>query len=145
MRAYIGAMKQLIAPVFALMLLGAPALAQEAPERLVPPESAPELAPEAGDIDEGVDLLQEGARLLFRGLIDEMGPALEEMQDGLSDMAEELGPALRDLRALIDDLGNYSAPERLPNGDIVIRRKPGAPPPGPPVVPEDAPEGEIEL
>jgi hypothetical protein len=42
------------------------------------------------------------------------------------------------LLALMDDIGNYQPPERLPNGDILIRRKPDRPLPPPA-------EGEIDL
>ena len=28
-----------------------------------------------------------------------------------------------EIMAMIDDLANYHAPERLPNGDIILRRK----------------------
>lgn len=54
---------------------------------------------------EGMDLLSEGTKLLLRGL---MG---------------EIEPALRDLEGALDDLTAYHAPEVLPNGDIIIRRK----------------------
>jgi hypothetical protein len=30
---------------------------------------------------------------------------------------------LRELSAMIGDIGNYHAPEMMPNGDIIIRRK----------------------
>lgn len=74
---------------------------------------------EDGPLREGLSLMEEGARLLFRGLLD------------------ELEPALRDLEGLIDDLSAYHPPEILPNGDIIIRRKvPLTPPPD---------EGEIDL
>ncbi|SNX68850.1 hypothetical protein SAMN05878503_102313 [Cereibacter ovatus] len=121
-RAYIRGMRSLAAPL-ALCLLLSPALAQEAP----PDES--------GDVEDGFSLLGEGMNLLLRGLIDEMEPAMRDMGDAMA----ELQPALRDLLAQVDDLRNYQAPERLPNGDILIRRKPDAPPlPAPP--PKAAPE-----
>ncbi|WP_146590849.1 hypothetical protein [Puniceibacterium confluentis] len=79
---------------------------------------------------EGFDLMKEGARLLFRGLIEEMGPALEDLQDlaedlrpRIKDFAQEMGPALRDLMAEVDDWSLYYPPEMLPNGDIIMRRK----------------------
>ena len=96
------------------------AVAQEAP------------APEPNgrdDMEAGRSLVERGAELFLRGLMDEVGPQLDEMQKGLSEAAKELGPRLSQLMALIDDVKNYQAPERLPNGDIVIRRNPGAPPP----------------
>ena len=54
---------------------------------------------------EGVELLQEGTRLLLEGLMLEIGPALKELEGKLI------------------DLNSYHAPEVLPNGDIIIRRK----------------------
>lgn len=89
---------------------------------------------------EGFDLMQEGAQLLFDGLMQEMAPALDEMARAV----QEAEPVLRSILALVDDIGQYQAPERLPNGDIIIRRKPGAPPP-PPLPPAASTPGEIEL
>ena len=54
--------------------------------------------------------------MFFRGLMDEMEPALRDLQEGME-------PALRDLMEKLDDLDAYHLPEVLPNGDIIIRRK----------------------
>ena len=68
---------------------------------------------------EGIELLQDGMQLLFRGLM------------------EELGPTLLELEGKIIDLNLYELPEVLPNGDIIIRRK---------AVPEKPPgKGETDL
>jgi hypothetical protein len=83
---YIEAMKPVVVAT-ALWLSALPAAAQEA------------------DVEEGMDLLSEGTRLLLRGLLAEMEPAL------------------RDLRGALDGLNAYHPPEMLPNGDIIIRRK----------------------
>lgn len=73
-----------------------------------------------GDMGEGLGLMEQGARLLLRGLM------------------AEIEPALREFEGVIDDLSAYHAPEILPNGDIILRRKvPRTPDP-------DAPE-ELEL
>lgn len=84
----------------------------------------------AQDEKEGLSLMEEGAKLLFRGLVQEMEPALddlrrfsEEIEPGLSRMMQEMGPALADLIAKIDDFTAYHPPEILPNGDIIMRRK----------------------
>lgn len=95
----------------------------------------------SGDVEQGFSLLEEGAKLLFRGLVDQMGPALEDMQEGLENFSEEARPALEALLGMIDDMRNYEAPERLPNGDIIIRRKPDAP--LPPDLRDDNPEIEL--
>ncbi len=71
------------------------------------------------DLKDGMDLMSQGTRLLLRGL---MG---------------EIEPALRELEGALQDLNAYHAPEILPNGDILIRRKDPKS-----VVPE---EGEIDL
>jgi hypothetical protein len=70
-------------------------------------------ADEPGDLGEGLSLIDRGARMLLRGLM------------------AEIEPTLRDFGSAIDDLSAYHAPEVLPNGDIIIRRKvPLTPPPG---------------
>ncbi|WP_293452155.1 hypothetical protein [Planktotalea sp.] len=94
--------------------------------------------------DEGFNLMERGARLLFEGLVQDMEPALREM-DGLMDQlepalrgfVENMGPALGDFLGQFDDFSKYHAPEILPNGDIILRRK----------SPEEMtpPEGEVDL
>lgn len=107
-----------------------PALAEEAP-------AVPEAAPPAAE-EEAPGLIEQGARMFLRGLIEEIGPQVDEMTSGIEEAARKLGPELERLMALVDDVKNYEPPERLPNGDIVIRRKSGAPPPPP------LPEGKDE-
>ena len=87
-----------------------PAAAQDA-------ESEPVPVPE-----QGIDLMGEALKLFMRGLMQEMEPAID------------------DLSGFLDNLDAYHAPEVLPNGDILIRRKT-------PVEEsiEGAEEGEIEL
>ncbi|MEZ5686193.1 MAG: hypothetical protein R3D78_10000 [Paracoccaceae bacterium] len=135
----------LAAAVAALAL--SPLRAEDPPERLAPPphaapetgpETGPETAPEAppdggteGEMGEGLSLLERGAQMVLRGFLKEMEPKMDELQRGLGDAAKDLGPALDKLLTLFDDFRNYDAPERLPNGDIIIRRRPDAPPPAP--------------
>ena len=66
---------------------------------------APPAAAEEDGLREGLSLLQEGTRLMLRGLMAELEPGLRELQDR------------------IGDLSAYHPPEILPNGDILIRRK----------------------
>lgn len=62
----------------------------------------------------------------------------------MQDFAAEVAPMVERLQALIDDLDSYEAPEMLPNGDIIIRRRNDAPPlANPPGAAED--EGGISL
>ena len=103
--------------------------------------SGPALAQEAAEEEEGFDLMQEGAKLLFRGLMAEMEPAITEMGKAL----QEVEPAMKELLSLIDDLRNYDSPRILPNGDILIPRRKTAPALPEGLLPDPAPNGEIEL
>lgn len=120
-------MRRIAPAIVALTLVVVPAAAEDQP-------------PSA---EEGLSLLEEGARIILRSLMDEMEPRLKEMHEGLGAAMEEMGPALRKLAGMIDDIRNYEMPEMLPNGDIIIRRKPPEDPlvPGP----TPGPNGEIEL
>lgn len=105
-------MKQILLPALLASALALPLHAEETPA------------------DEGFSLMEEGARLLFRGLMQEMEPALKEME-GLSTQLEpalrgfvqNMGPALGEFLGKVDDFSNYHPPEFLPNGDIILRRK----------------------
>lgn len=85
-------MKQIAKWAAAAAIAATPALGQE----------------ENRDIQDGMDLLEEGTKLFLRGLLQELEPALEGWQS-LADM--------------LSDLSLYHPPEVLPNGDIIIRRK----------------------
>ncbi len=83
---------------------------------------------------DGPSLMERGAEMLLEGLRQELDPALKDLQaltdqlgPAVSAWMEEMGPALADLMGQIDDLSQYKAPEVLPNGDIIIRRKESAP------------------
>lgn len=91
--------------------------------------ATPATAQEENDtLRDGLDLFSEGSRLILEGLLDEMRPMLEEAQPFFED---EVLPFLQSLGAVVDDLTHYEMPERLPNGDIIIRRRPDAPEPPP--------------
>ena len=153
-RAHICGMKHITAILLGLSLtpIGADQAnawwwSDEAPEEAAPQDSAPSLAPKS-EIDEGTDLLQQGADLLLQGLRKEMAPALGEMRDSLGQAMTDLQPALKDLAAMVGDMRNFEAPEQLPNGDILIRRKADAPPFTPPPAagrdaPQAAPDGSV--
>lgn len=72
-----------------------------------------------GDVDNGVSLMEEGAKLLLKGLLSNMEPAMQEMGRALTEMQ----PALNNLLTMMGDVTKYHAPELLDNGDIIIRRK----------------------
>ena len=100
------------------------------------------------ETQDGFSLMEEGARLLFRGLMDEVAPALKDLEGLSGDMemalrgfAQHMGPGLADLLEQVEDFSAYHPPEILPNGDIILRRKaPKAPDPR-----EQAPAGDVEL
>lgn len=74
----------------------------------------------------GGGLMQRGLQLFMDGLLQEMEPALEGLQDLGPEMLgflREMGPALAELMEDIKDWSAYHPPEILPNGDIIIRRK----------------------
>ncbi|WP_121632240.1 hypothetical protein [Tropicibacter alexandrii] len=103
-------MKHLSASLLVLALLASPVSAQEN--------------------NSGTSLMEEGAKQFFRGLMDEMDPALKELEGlaremgpFLNDFVTEMGPALKDLMGKVEDWSVYHPPEILPNGDIIIRRK----------------------
>lgn len=125
-----------IIPVAAIVAaLALPAWGQDTPP-------APENPPE--DIERGFSLLEEGAKIILRSMIDEVEPALKDLQAELGDAWAEMGPVLRDLARMIGQIDDYHPPEMLPNGDIILRRKV-------PLAPEDElpetaePGSEIEI
>jgi hypothetical protein len=95
---------------------------------------------EDGSVTDGLDLLGEGTRMILEGLMDDMRPMLDEVRPFLE---EEVVPLLDRMGELVDDLSYYELPERLPNGDIIIRRSEDAPPFEP--EPEIGEDGEVEL
>jgi hypothetical protein len=84
--------------------------------------------------------MERGAQQFLEGLLKEMEPAI----DGMQGFLKEMGPAMSDLLRKVEDWSVYDVPEVLPNGDIIIRRKPDAPKPDAPAQ-EPAPEGQIDL
>ncbi|MCU9847052.1 AAA+ family ATPase [Defluviimonas sp. WL0024] len=96
-------------------------------------------APGEKSAEEGLSLLEEGARIILRSMIGDVEPALKDLHAEMGRALAEMEPAFRDLAAMIGDMRNYHAPEMLPNGDIIIRRKS----PAERALPE--PDGEIEI
>jgi hypothetical protein len=105
--------------------------------------SQPALAQqEGGGLRDGLGLLGEGSRMILEGLLQEMRPLMEEVRPFFED---EVVPMLERMGEIVDDLSYYELPERLPNGDILIRRSPDAPPFGRDPLPEVGEGGEVEL
>lgn len=108
----------------AALLLPAPSFAQDSAEPVLPEDNS-------SDFEEGMNLMSEGARRLLDGLMGEVEPQMRDLADALRDFDFE--------QLNIDDLSAYHPPEKLPNGDIIIRRKE-------PTVDETAPmDDEIEI
>lgn len=88
------------------------------------------LTPAAYAKDDGLSLMEQGARLFLKGIMTEVEPALKDLK-GLSKdiepalrlLTKEMGTALVDILSKIDDIAAYHPPEMLPNGDIIMRRK----------------------
>ena len=100
-------MKTHLAPLaLAMSLVAAPAIAQEEP-----------------------GFFERGITGFMQQFFDDAGPEGGQIARDLATALDRMGPVLRDMATLVDDIGNYHAPERLENGDIVIRRREGAPPP----------------
>lgn len=107
--------------------------------------------------ESGFGAIKRGFGMIFDGLKDEVDPAIDGLKDKagtlkdkayetgpeLRDWVASMGPALRDLAAKVGDLNDYQKPEKLPNGDIILRRKVPLDPENP--AQSDLPEGQIEL
>ncbi|WP_299894890.1 hypothetical protein [uncultured Ruegeria sp.] len=109
-------------------------------------------APAMSQEENSKSLMEQGAELFFEGLRKEMDPALDELL-GLADefgpalqsFLREMGPALAELGAEIKDWSAYEAPEILPNGDIIIRRKQAEELPEPEDESDELPEGATDI
>lgn len=107
-------MKQILLPAALIALISSPLAAQEA----------------EGE-DSGPSLMERGVELFWEGLRQEMAPALEDLQGMMEEIGPamgaflaEMGPALAEIAKEVEDWSVYEMPEILPNGDIIIRKKP---------------------
>lgn len=98
---------------------------------------------------DGEGLMERGFRMFMDGLREEMEPALRDLEGLAQDAAPFLREMQRSLGEVVEDFDAYAAPEVLPNGDIIIRRKTpleapeDVPRTGPDAMPND--EGSIDL
>lgn len=115
-------MRALAPLILVAALAAAPALAQvyEPPKADEAPKDSP-----AGDS------LESGIENFLNNLLGQAQPHLDRLGQDLGDTLGAVGPVFKDIGKLMDDVGNYQAPERLENGDILIRRRADAPPPPP--------------
>ncbi|MEM7240453.1 MAG: AAA+ family ATPase [Pseudomonadota bacterium] len=100
------------------LLIGAAGLSATPAPAESPPPTLPELQKKLGDA--------------LRDLTDRLAPLFDDMTRGMGVIDQ------------IDDFENYSAPEMMPNGDIIIKRRPDAPPFSRPEPPEIAPKDGIK-
>lgn len=91
-----------------------------------PAAGVPDAAPDADH-----DPVQRGLEGIMQDLLGRAQPHLEGLANELQGAVSDYGPAFQQLTGLMDDIANYQPPQRLPNGDILIRRKADAPPPPP--------------
>ncbi|WP_370213387.1 hypothetical protein [Roseovarius sp.] len=118
----------------------------------VSPVSAQEAEGEAAP-EEGLSLIEEGARMFLEGLAEDMAPAMKDLaelaeswQPQMREFVTQMGPALSELLDKVDDISRYHAPEMLPNGDIIMRRKaPAEEDPGEGLLPPMKPGEDIEI
>lgn len=93
--------------------LGAPVLSQDLDQD----------QPSGGGLEKWLDDFRDGMGDALGGLqgwAETVGPAMKSFID-------EMGPALSDMMDEVKDWSRYETPEMLPNGDIIIRRKPDDP------------------
>lgn len=120
-------MLPLAGPAFAMGDAPPPPQRQAPPEMPAPRTDAPRTDAPASDFGSGIEDF-------MRNMLTEAQPHLNELGRNLGGLVGAVSPVLSDIADLMDDARNYQAPERLENGDILIRRRADAPPP-PPVGP----------
>lgn len=121
-------MSRPLAVAILLSWMAGAALSQDSPFQMpraddsgpvqAPPAAAPQSPP------------SDGIEGILNDLLGRAQPHLEGLARDLGGVMDDYAPMLDQLGGLMDDIGNYQLPpERLANGDILIRRKAGAPPP----------------
>ena len=86
-------------------------------------------------------LLLASSPVAAQDVEEERVPLPRGLENLLADLFSEVEPRLRELRDAIGNLDDYEAPEMLPNGDIIIRRKTPLDPDAEPEI-EEEPEAE---
>lgn len=121
----------MLRPLALSLMLALPAVAQQVPPPAQPwaPPPAEAVPPPAADAPGGLDMIERGAGTILDDLLRKIEPHMDGIANAFGETTATLGPVLDDLAAQVDDIRNYQKPERLPNGDILIRRRTDAPPP----------------
>lgn len=112
---------------------------------------SPELGLAQQSDTQGLSQMEKGAQMFLEGMLQEMAPALEgfaglaeKMGPAMRNFARQMGPALGDILEKVEDWDAYEPPKMLPNGDIIIKRKPEPEPDQAPVILlEESPQIEI--
>lgn len=122
-----------------------PSADDQAPQAApTPPEGGDDLGGLAERFGDALQLFQER----LPGLMEESGDQFAELADragpALRSFIDQMGPALSGIMDQVKDFSNYEAPQVLPNGDILIRRKEDAPEYMPPI-PGQNPDGSVDL
>lgn len=74
----------------------------------------------------------------------DLAPLAENFRDFFDKFTEDMMPLMEQLSDKMSDLNAFETPEILPNGDIIIRRKPKLDD-APDAAPEVNPDGSIDL
>ena len=111
------------------LTVAGPALAQDAPFQMPRADDPPPGDTRPFGLPDNDTGLLDG---FLNDFITRAQPHLEGLTRDMGGLMEDYRPAMEELSRLMDDIGNYEMPpERLSNGDILIRRKADAPPPPP--------------
>ncbi len=105
--------------------------------------ATPVLAKEPSPLERGMQRFLDGLREDLAPSLDEMDRFARKIGPSMRSFIEEMGPALAKVMEQVEDWSRYERPEILPNGDILIRRKPD-PAPEPPQA-ELSPDGSIDI
>lgn len=118
-------------PLAGLLISAAVALPGFAQDWQMPRADDPPTSQAPGNADDPLGDLESELDGAMNQLFNRLQPHLNALGDELADTMNDFAPALNEISGLIDDMGNYERPERLENGDIIIRRRADAPPPPP--------------
>lgn len=87
---------------------------------LAPATSLAQESPPEDPLQPFLELFTDRSQELLRDLMQDLGPEMDRLM-------AEIMPRLQELTETLGGLTAYELPEVLPNGDIIIRRRPDAP------------------
>ncbi|MBT9384590.1 hypothetical protein KM176_12030 [Pseudooceanicola sp. CBS1P-1] len=136
-------MKRIVLVTLLALPLAQPVLAQDVPADPAPQATPGAPGPDAAP-DKGPSKMERGLQLFMDGLSDSWGDLADKAGPKVMEFFQQFGPALKEAIGKVGDLSNYEPPVVLPNGDILIKRKEGAPQYLPPV-PGQREDGSVDL